>query len=46
MKNPYKLKKGESMFMTELVTLSLFGQDIWLQNVLFANKQRTFQGNV
>lgn len=34
------------MLMTELVTLLLFGQDIWLQNELFADKQRTFQGNI
>jgi len=36
-----KLKKGESVLVTEVVTLLLlFGQDIWLQNMLFANNQK------
>ena len=36
-----KLKKRESILVTGVVTLLLlFGQDIWLQNMLFANSQK------
>lgn len=31
------------MLMIEAVALLLLGQDIWPQNMLFANKERTFQ---
>lgn len=36
-----KLQKGERVLMTDVMTrLLLFGQDIWLQNRLSANKQK------
>lgn len=40
-----KLKKGERVLITEVMTLLLvFGQDIWLQNMLFATaRKHTFQ---